>query len=63
MSKKRQRIRKKKKRELRVKKKLFHRRNKIREEARDEKALEKFRRESDIGGITIRNDDNDDKED
>ena len=60
MSKERQRIRKKKKRRLRVKKKLLERRNKIREEARDEKALEKFRRETDIGGITIRNDDKED---
>ena len=60
MSKERQRIRKKKKRQLRVKEKLLERRNKIREEARDEKALEKFRRETDIGGITIRNDDKED---
>ena len=60
MSKERQRVRKKKKRQLRVKKKLFDRRNKIREEARDEKALEKFRRETDLGNITIRSEDKED---
>lgn len=60
MSKERQRVRKKKKRQLKVKKKLFDRRNKIREEARDEKALEKFRRETDLGNITIRSEDKED---
>ena len=60
MSKERQRVRKKKKRQLKVKKKLFDRRNKIREEARDEKALEKFRRETDLGNITICSEDKED---
>jgi len=60
MSKERQRIRKKKKRQLKVKKKLFDRRNKIREEARDEKALEKFRRETNLENITIRSEDKED---
>tara|TARA_R110002020_G_scaffold89704_1_gene219105 strand:+ start:670 stop:807 length:138 start_codon:yes stop_codon:yes gene_type:complete len=45
---------------LKVKKKLFDRRNKIREEARDEKALEKFRRETNLENITIRSEDKED---
>ena len=56
---KKHRDRKKKAREKRVKKKLADRRDKIREEARVEKFLDKLRYDQRERGITIRNKDKD----